>query len=155
MPVQEQTKTQREEKLKQKYANLINRAKQLGIQLQNINIENDDKLLVRGAAPDQEAKNALWDEAKKIDPNYHDLHLDVRVDESLASSKPRASQPGTAGAGGGTSRSYTVKPGDTLSAIAKQFYGNTNDYVKIFNANRDQVSNPDQIKPGQVLKIPE
>ena len=155
MPVQEQSKTQREEKLKQKYANLVNRAKQLGVQLQNINIENDDKLLIRGAAPDQETKNALWDEAKKIDPNYHDLHLDLRVDDSLAGARAHAAQPGTAGAGGGTSRTYTVKPGDTLSAIAKQFYGNTNDYVKIFNANRDQVSNPDRIKPGQVLKIPE
>jgi nucleoid-associated protein YgaU len=155
MPVQEQSKTQREEKLKQKYANLVNRAKQLGVQLQNINIENDDKLLIRGAAPDQETKNALWDEAKKIDPNYHDLHLDLRVDDSLAGARAHAAQPGTAGAGGDTSRTYTVKPGDTLSAIAKQFYGNTNDYVKIFNANRDQVSNPDRIKPGQVLKIPE
>ena len=155
MPVQEQSKTQREEKLKQKYGTLINRAKQLGIQLQNINIENDDKLLIRGASPDQEAKNALWDEAKKIDPNYHDLHLDIRVDDSLASFKPQGSQPRASGAGGGASRTYTVKPGDTLSAIAKQFYGSASDYVKIFNANRDQVSNPDQIKTGQVLKIPE
>lgn len=162
MPVQEQNKIQREEQLKQKYGNLINRARQLGIQLQNVNLENDNKLLIRGEAPDQESKNHLWDEAKKIDPNYQDLHLDLRVNESLAKpagSRPGAgaSQPGTGGAGseGRASRSYTVKPGDTLSAIAKQFYGNANDYVKIFNANRDQVSNPDRIQPGQVLKIPE
>ena len=50
---------------------------------------------------------------------------------------------------------YTVQPGDTLSAIAKKFLGNANDYMEIFNANRDQLTDPDKIKPGQVLKIPQ
>ncbi|HEV7492108.1 MAG TPA: LysM peptidoglycan-binding domain-containing protein, partial [Rhodanobacteraceae bacterium] len=44
--------------------------------------------------------------------------------------------------------------GDTLSKIAKQFYGNANRWHDIFDANRDQISNPDLIQPGQVLKIP-
>ena len=47
-----------------------------------------------------------------------------------------------------------MKSGDTLSAIAKQNLGDANDYMKIFEANRDQLSDPDKIKPGQVLKIP-
>ena len=49
---------------------------------------------------------------------------------------------------------YTVKAGDTLSKIAKELLGNANAYNAIFEANRDQLSDPDKIKPGQVLKIP-
>jgi nucleoid-associated protein YgaU len=48
-----------------------------------------------------------------------------------------------------------VKAGDTLSRIAKEYFGNANEYMKIFNANRDQLSDPDKIKPGQTLKIPQ
>ena len=49
---------------------------------------------------------------------------------------------------------YTVKAGDTLSKIAKEHLGDANAYMKIFEANKDQLSDPDKIKPGQVLKIP-
>ena len=49
---------------------------------------------------------------------------------------------------------YTVVSGDSLSKIAKHFYGSANEWHMIFDANRDQLSNPDLIKPGQVLKIP-
>ena len=62
-----------------------------------------------------------------------------------------ASASQTAQPGGQT---YTVKAGDTLSKIAKDLLGNANAYPKIFEANRDQLSDPDKIKPGQVLKIP-
>lgn len=51
-------------------------------------------------------------------------------------------------------QTYTVVKGDSLSKIAKQFYGSANRWHEIFDANRDQISNPDLIKPGQVLKIP-
>jgi nucleoid-associated protein YgaU len=51
-------------------------------------------------------------------------------------------------------QTYTVAAGDSLSKIAKHFYGNANDWHHIFDANRDQLSNPDLIQPGQVLKIP-
>ena len=54
----------------------------------------------------------------------------------------------------GPSQTYTVNKGDTLSKIAKEFYGSANRWHEIFDANRDQISNPDLIKPGQVLKIP-
>jgi len=47
-----------------------------------------------------------------------------------------------------------VQPGDTLSKIAKQFYGNANAYMKIFDANKDQLSDPNNIKVGQELVIP-
>jgi nucleoid-associated protein YgaU len=51
-------------------------------------------------------------------------------------------------------QTYTVVSGDNLSKIAKHFYGHANYWHRIFDANRDQLSNPDLIKPGQVLKIP-
>jgi nucleoid-associated protein YgaU len=57
----------------------------------------------------------------------------------------------------GTARptTYTVKAGDTLSKIAKEHLGDVSAYVEIFNANKEQLSDPDKIKPGQVLKIPQ
>ena len=53
-----------------------------------------------------------------------------------------------------TSKFYTVKKGDTLSAIAKTQYGNANKYPVIFEANKPMLSHPDKIYPGQVLRIP-
>jgi len=47
-----------------------------------------------------------------------------------------------------------VQKGDTLSKISKQFYGDANKYKKIFDANKDQLKDPDKIQPGQVLRIP-
>jgi uncharacterized protein YidB (DUF937 family) len=51
-------------------------------------------------------------------------------------------------------QSYTVASGDSLSKIAKRFYGDANQWRKIYDANRDQIENPDLIHPGQKLKIP-
>lgn len=53
------------------------------------------------------------------------------------------------------SQFYTVKSGDTLSAISKQFYGDANQYNKIFEANKPMLKSPEKIYPGQVLRIPE
>ena len=55
----------------------------------------------------------------------------------------------------GESKFYTVKSGDTLSKIAKSFYGNPMKYTVIFEANQPMLENPDKIYPGQVLRIPE
>jgi len=52
-------------------------------------------------------------------------------------------------------RTYTVQSGDTLSAIAQEMYGNASKYHAIFEANTDQLDNPDKIRPGQVLIIPD
>jgi nucleoid-associated protein YgaU len=51
-------------------------------------------------------------------------------------------------------QTYTVQKGDTLSHISQQFYGKASAWNRIFEANRDQLDNPDLIKPGQVLKVP-
>jgi nucleoid-associated protein YgaU len=50
---------------------------------------------------------------------------------------------------------YTVVSGDSLSKIAKHHYGDANQWRRIWEANRDQIKNPDLIHPGQVLKIPQ
>ena len=57
------------------------------------------------------------------------------------------------GAGGG-SQSYTVKSGDSLSKIAKAVYGDANAWNRIYEANRDQIEDPDKIQPGQTFKLP-
>jgi nucleoid-associated protein YgaU len=49
---------------------------------------------------------------------------------------------------------YTVVSGDTLSKIAKQYYGNANEYNRIFEANQPLLKHPDKIYPGQMLRIP-
>lgn len=52
-------------------------------------------------------------------------------------------------------RMYVVAGGDSLSKIAKKFYGDSNDWKRIFEANRDRIKNPDLIQPGWKLRIPE
>ena len=61
---------------------------------------------------------------------------------------------GSPGGGGGASQFYTVKSGDTLSKIAKEFYGEANKYHQIFEANKPMLKDPDKIYPGQMLRIP-
>ncbi|MEO8778737.1 MAG: LysM peptidoglycan-binding domain-containing protein [Rhodanobacter sp.] len=52
------------------------------------------------------------------------------------------------------STNYIVQNGDNLSKIAKHFYGDADAWQAIFEVNRDQLTDPDRIKPGQILKIP-
>jgi nucleoid-associated protein YgaU len=49
---------------------------------------------------------------------------------------------------------HVVQPGDTLSKIAQKYYGDASLYTKIFQANRDVLSDPNKIMPGQKLRIP-
>ena len=135
--------------LKGKYSSAISAAPQLGIQLQNVHIENG-KLLIRGKAPNENVKNEFWNRIKAVDQGYSDLVADISIDSSLP--QPAAAKP--QGSNGGGGRTYTVKSGDTLSKIAKEMYGNASDYNKIFQANRDKLSDPDKIMPGQELVIP-
>ena len=143
---------QRFEQLKQKYESVQNAMAQHQVRLENLNMQGD-KLFMRAEAPSQEAKNRVWDQIKLVDPSYSDLIADITVKESAQT--PRAQTAGASVSGGQSTRTYTVRAGDSLSKISKQFYGNANEYVKIFEANRDQLSNPNEIKPGQQLVIPE
>ncbi len=141
------------QQLKGKYQAVLNEAPQLGVQLQNVHIEGG-KLLIRGKAPSDQIKNRIWDRIKQVDPNYSDLTADFTVDPSLP--QPAAAQPASQAGGGQAqgARTYKVQSGDTLSKIAKEVYGNANQYNKIFEANRDKLDNPDRIYPGQELVIP-
>lgn len=80
------------------------------------------------------------------------MTCDLTVDPSLA---PAKAQTAAAGASAGAAnRSYKVQPGDSLSKIAKEFYGDATKYQRIFEANRDKLENPDKIQAGQELVIP-
>jgi nucleoid-associated protein YgaU len=142
---------QRFEQLKQKYQSVINTMNAQQVRLQNENMQGD-KLLLRGEAPSEEAKNKVWDQIKLVDPSYSDLIADITVNQSAA---PRTQTAGAGVGGGENVRHYTVQAGDSLSKISKQLYGNANQFTKIFNANRDKLSDPNKIQPGQQLVIPE
>ena len=139
------------EGLKQKYQPALNLMQQLQVQLQNINMEGG-KLLIRGVAPSADAKNKVWDQIKLIDPSYSDLTCDISVSQQAPAATMSA---GASASGGQNQRRYTVKAGDTLSKISRQFYGDANQFTKIFNANRGILRDPDTIQPGQELVIPE
>ena len=124
--------------LKSKYQSAIDLGKTRGVSWKNVHVENE-KLLLRGSAPNDKIKNAVWDQIKKVDAKYSDLAADITIDPSL----PVPSQ------------THVVISGDTLSKIAKHFYGDAGQYMKIFNANKDKLTDPDKIKVGQELVIPD
>lgn len=137
------------EQMKQKYASVLTTIQQQQIQLSHVHIQ-DNKLFIQGVAPSEQAKNKVWDQIKVVNPNWaQELTADISVDPNA---KPAQAQ--SAAAPGGQQRSYTVQPGDSLSKISKELYGNPNEYMKIFEANRDVLSDPNKISPGQTLKIP-
>ena len=139
------------EQLKQKYQSALNAIKQQGVRLDHMHVQ-DGKLFLQGEAPSEQAKNEVWNKIKAVDPSYSDVTLDLRVNPSM----PGAQQAGATGAAaGGGLQTYTVQPGDTLSGIAKRVYGDAGQYMKIFDANKDKLSDPDKIKPGQQLVIPQ
>jgi nucleoid-associated protein YgaU len=142
---------QRFEQLKQKYQSVINAMNAQQVRLLNLNMEGE-KLFIRGEAPSEDAKNKVWDQIKLVDPSYSDLTADITVNQAAA---PRTQTAGAGVSGGENIRRYTVQAGDSLSKISRQFYGDANQYTKIFEANRDQLSDPNKIKPGQQLVIPE
>ena len=105
--------------------------------------ERDGKLYFTGSVKTENEKNEIWTAIKTIPDWKDEIVADIKVTGGPAAAAPAAA-----------AKTYTVKAGDTLSAIAKAELGSANAYMKIFEANRDQLSDPDKIKPGQVLKIP-
>ena len=111
------------EELKQKYASVFAVVQQQGVRLAQLHVQ-DNKLFMRGAAPSEAIKNAMWNQIMAVNPAYNDITADITVDSTLPQPAP-ASAP---------KRTYKVQPGDSLSKIAKEFYGNANDYMRIFEA---------------------
>jgi LysM repeat protein len=139
------------EELKSKYQAALATIQQKGVVLAHLHVQ-DNKLFIQGSAPSEAIKNEVWTQIKAADAQFSDLTCDLQVDSSLP--QPQAAAAAAAASGGGAGQTYTVKAGDTLSKIAKEFYGSANDYNKIFEANKDQLSSPDRINVGQELKIP-
>jgi LysM repeat protein len=127
--------------LRDKYNHAIQTAK--GFRMEGAAEERDGKLHFHGLVKNQDELNRIWDAIKTVPDWRNDIVGDIKVDPSA---------PAAAAAAATTT--YTVKAGDTLSKIAKELLGNASSYTAIFEANRDQLSDPDKIKPGQVLKIP-
>lgn len=121
--------------LKDKYQSLLD----LGVEL---HVQNGDwkeeggKLHISGTATYQYDKDRLWDKIKTYDNWENEVEADIKV------------------ANNDLYGVYVVQPGDTLSKLSKAHYGDPNRYMEIFNANKDQLSDPDVIRVGQQLKIP-
>jgi len=123
------------EQLKQKYAGVtseIESFSDLGASLEKVDLDGE-KLLVKASVPSKVVLERVWDEIKKADPTWADLHHEI-VNK------------------GGNEQAYTIKPGDNLSRIAKRFYGEANKYTQIAQANG--INDPNRIQAGQELKLP-
>ena len=107
--------------------------------------ERDGKLYFKGTVATEAEKNEIWTAIKTIPTWQKDIVADIQV--TGGASAPAAAAPAAA-------KTYTVKAGDTLSAIAKEHLGSAGAYMKIFELNKDQLTDPDKIKPGQVLRLP-
>jgi nucleoid-associated protein YgaU len=133
--------------LRNKYSQAVATAKSLG--MEGSAEERDGKLHFHGTVKSEDEKNQIWNALKSVPDWQKDVMADIRVKAGAQSQTIPQPTPAKA-----SMKTYTVKSGDTLSEIAKRELGSANKYMEIFNANRDQLADPDKIKPGQVLKIP-
>ncbi|MFN8396707.1 MAG: peptidoglycan-binding protein LysM [Bacteroidia bacterium] len=118
--------------------------KEYGLVVKNSHVEyHDGVITITGEAADQATK-------EKVVLAMGNLNGVSKVDDRMTVyKKPEAVKPEP------ESKFYTVVKGDTLSKIAKHFYGDAMKYPVIFEANKPMLKNPDLIYPGQVLRIPE
>lgn len=122
--------------VQEKYQSLLELANQHGVTYELA--EGDGgSLVITGTAPSAEAKQALWDEYERLDPDFRSGDLILNI--------------GLGDAAGGGGHTYTVESGDNLSKIAA---GYGIQWKAIWDANRDILHHPDKIYPGQELKIP-
>lgn len=109
----------------------------LGLPIENISLElNDDTVVVHGQTKSQADK-------EKVVLALGNVEGIAAVDDRISVVEPEPE-----------AQFYEVKSGDTLSRIAKEYYGDPMKYPAIFEANKPMLKHPDQIYPGQVLRIP-
>jgi nucleoid-associated protein YgaU len=121
--------------LKQKYAPVIEAIQRFvpyGASVQQVSLDGD-RLLLKGTVPSTVVANRVWDHIKKVDPTYSDLEHQIATT-------------------GGETQPYTIKSGDTLSAISLLFYGNANKYPQIAKANN--LADPNNVPIGTTLQLP-
>ena len=121
--------------LKDKYKDLGELAGKLSFKAFET-VEEGGKVVFRGTAPYQLEKDQFWDKLKTYAGWEAESNANLKVEKTDIYGV------------------YTVKSGDTLSKLAKQYLGDAKRYPDIFNANKDVLTNPDLIKVGQKLKIP-
>lgn len=122
--------------VKSKYQSVLDLGQKLNIQGGDVSEENG-VLKITGTAKNQYEKNLLWDQIKAVGgENASDIKADIKVADTSVFAR------------------HTVKSGETLGKIAKQYYGDPSKYQKIFAANSDILKNPDMIHPNQELIIP-
>jgi nucleoid-associated protein YgaU len=133
-PSQQQVAQAQEKQKETALANLVN---QMGFKVQDLFLDVEgDKVTVKGTAGSQEEK-------EKIVLLLGNSEGIGSVDDQIQVANPEPA-----------AQYYDVKPGDNLSKIAKQVYGDANKYHQIFEANRPMLKDPDAIFPGQKLRIP-
>ncbi|MCM4168871.1 hypothetical protein KCTC52924_02568 [Arenibacter antarcticus] len=122
--------------VKSKYQEVLSLGEKLGVKNGDVT-EEGGILKIKGETNTQYEKNLLWDKIKEIGgENPSDIKANITVsDESVY-------------------HRHTVKSGESLSKIAKKYYGDPMKYKKIFEANTNILKNPDVIHPDQVLVIP-
>lgn len=135
------------EQLKQKYQPVLDTIQKDGGELQNVNMDGN-QLYVKATVTSEANKNRIWDAIKAVDPNFADLKHDIEVRQGSEVNQGNQVSQGNQG-----NQTYTVKSGDNLGKISKQFYGDASKYLTIAKANN--LEDPDKIKVGQELIIPE
>lgn len=121
---------------KSKYQSVLDLSKKLGMERMEVS-EEDNKLKIWGTVKNQYEKNQILEEIKNVGgENPSDFEADIKVSDTSALAH------------------HTVKSGESLSKISKQYYGDANKYNKIFEANRDKLKSADLIHPGDELIIP-
>jgi nucleoid-associated protein YgaU len=122
--------------LQDKYKSLIDQANSAGIS--NLQVtEQDNVLYINGTASSAQVKDQLWDTYEKLDPEMRSADVVMNI---------------TVSGGGQAEQVYEVMSGDSLSKIARNYPGVS--WKDIFEANKDQIKDPNLIHPGQKLKIP-
>ena len=122
--------------VKDKYQPVLKLGEKLNIKNGDVSEENG-VLKIKGEANNQYEKNLIWDKIKEVGgENPSDIQVNLSVEDTSIYAK------------------HTVESGESLSKIAKHYYGDAMQYKKIFEANTGILKNPDVIQPDQVLVIP-
>ena len=133
------------DQLKLKYQSVLNLMDTLKVQLKNLHV-HEGKLVIRGEAKTKDDVNKVWNQIKLVEKDYkQDLMAEITFLSDAPAPKPQTAP---------TLRIHKVVAGDTLSKIAQTYYGKAGDYMKIFNANKNILQDPNKINVGQELIIP-